>query len=118
MPVFFRFFEETGTKIPSLVHLVTSPWFYVAFFSIIGVLVLLYFLLRMLSFFEKVKGVVLNIWEGVMSLKNVKNVPLFVLYTLLIWLCYFFHFYITFYIQATISFKETNLPTTFRLQYL
>ena len=87
MPVFFRFFEETGTKIPSLVHLVTSPWFYVAFFSIIGVLVLLYFLLRMLSFFEKVKGVVLNIWEGVMSLKNVKNVPLFVLYTLLIWLC-------------------------------
>ena len=26
MPVFFRFFEETGTKIPSLVHLVTSPW--------------------------------------------------------------------------------------------
>ena len=39
MPVFFRFFEETGTKIPSLVHLVTSPWFYVAFFSIIGVLV-------------------------------------------------------------------------------
>lgn len=67
------------------------------FFSIIGVLVLLYFLLRMLSFFEKVKGVVLNIWEGVMSLKNVKNVPLFVLYTLLIWLCYFYHFYITFY---------------------
>ena len=45
MPVFFRFFEETGTKIPSLVHLVTSPWFYVAFFSIIGVLVLFYFLL-------------------------------------------------------------------------
>ena len=67
------------------------------FFLIIGVLVLLYFLLRMLSFFEKVKGVVLNIWEGVMSLKNVKNVPLFVLYTLLIWLCYFYHFYITFY---------------------
>ena len=41
MPVFFRFFEETGTKIPSLVHLVTSPWFYVALFSIIGVLVCL-----------------------------------------------------------------------------
>lgn len=48
----FPFFEETGTKIPSLVHLVTSPWFYVALFSIIGVLVLLYFLLRMLSFLK------------------------------------------------------------------
>ena len=35
MPVFFRFFEETGTKIPSLMHLVTSPWFYVALFSMV-----------------------------------------------------------------------------------
>ena len=35
MPVFFRFFEETGTKIPSLVHLVTSPWFYVALFLLL-----------------------------------------------------------------------------------
>lgn len=51
----------------------------------------------MLSFFEKVKGVVLNVWEGVMSLKSVKNIPLFILYTLLIWICYFYHFYITFY---------------------
>ena len=54
MPVFLRFFEETGTNNPSLLHLVTSPWFYVVLFCVIGVLVLLYFLLRMLSFFEKV----------------------------------------------------------------
>mgnify|MGYP000650643390 CR=1 FL=1 len=32
MPVFFRFFEETGTKIPSLVHLVTSPLVLCGFF--------------------------------------------------------------------------------------
>jgi len=37
MPVFLRFFEETGTKVPSLVHLVTSPWFYVVLFSIISI---------------------------------------------------------------------------------
>ena len=53
MPVFLRFFEETGTKVPSLVHLVTSPWFYVVLFSIIGVLVLLYFLLRMRFFLRE-----------------------------------------------------------------
>ncbi|AVM53728.1 hypothetical protein JN06_00291 [Bacteroides zoogleoformans] len=97
MPVFFRFFEETGTKIPSLLHLVTSPWFYVALFCIIGVATLFHFLLRTLSFFEKVKGVVLNVWEGVMSLRKVRNIPLFILYTLLIWMCYFYHFYITFH---------------------
>lgn len=97
MPVFFRFFEETGTKIPSLLHLLASPWFYVALFCVVGVLVLMYFLMRMLSFFERVKGVVLNVWEGVVSLRQVKGMPLFVLYTVLIWMCYFFHFYITFY---------------------
>ena len=97
MPVFLRFFQETGTKIPSLMHLLTSPWFYVSLFSVIGVLVLAYYLMRMLSFFEKVKGVVLNVCEGVMSLRNVKNIPLFVFYTLSIWGCYFYHFYLTFY---------------------
>lgn len=97
MPVFLTFFNQTGTKIPSLVHLFSSPWFYVALFCVLGVLVLLYYLLRMLSFFERVKGVVLNVWEGIMSLRNVRNIPLFLLYTLLIWLCYFLHFYLTFY---------------------
>lgn len=103
MPVFLRFFQETGTKIPSLMHLLTSPWFYVSLFCVIGVLVLMYYLMRMLSFFEKVKGVVLNVCEGVMSLRNVKNIPLFILYTLLIWGCYFYHFYLTFY---SFSFAE------------
>ena len=97
MPVFLRFFAETGTKIPSLLHLLTSPWFYVAFLSVASVLVLLYYLLRMLSFFERVKGVVLHVWEGIVSLRRVAHVWLFVFYTVAIWLCYFLHFYLTFY---------------------
>lgn len=97
MPVFLTFFQETGTKIPSLIHLFSSVWFYIVLFCFIGVIVLLYYLLNALSFFEKVKGVVLNVWEGVLSLRSVENIPLFILYTLLIWTCYFFHFYLTFY---------------------
>lgn len=97
MPVFLRFFEETGTKIPSLVHLLSSPWFYVSLFSVAGVLVLLYYLLRMLSFFERVRGMALNLWEGVWSLRHVGNAGLFAFYTVAIWLCYFLHFYLTFF---------------------
>ena len=98
MPVFMRFFQETGTKIPSFVHLFTSPWFYVALFSVVGALWLLaVWLVRMLSFFERVRGVVLDVWQGVMSLRRVRNVPLFLLHTVLMWLCYFLHFYLTFY---------------------
>ena len=97
MPVFMRFFNETGTKIPSLLHLVTSPWFYVAFFSVIGAVVLLVYLVKMLSFFERVKGIALDVWQGVLSLRKVHNMPLFLLYTIGIWLCYYFHFYLTFF---------------------
>ena len=97
MPVFLTFFHETGTKIPSVTHLLTSVWFYIVLFCTIGVIFLLYRLLSMLSFFEKVKGMVINLFEGIISLRNVQRMPLYLLYTLLIWVCYFFHFYLTFY---------------------
>lgn len=97
MPVFLRFFSETGTKIPSLLHLLASPWFYVSLFCVVGVVVLLYYLLRMLSFFEHVKGIVLDVWQGVLSLRRVGNMPLFIFYTMAIWLCYYLHFYLTFF---------------------
>ena len=97
MPVFMRFFNETGTKIPSLLHLVTSPWFYVALFCVVGVVVLLVYLVRMLSFFEKVKGIALDVWQGVLSLRKVRQMSLFLLYTIGIWLCYYLHFYLTFF---------------------
>lgn len=96
-PVFTLFLEQTGTKIPSLLYLFTSVWFYIILLCAIGVIVLLYYLMRALSFFEKVKGVVLHVWEGIMSLRNVKNIPLFITYTILIWLSYFIHFYLTFF---------------------
>lgn len=100
LPIFTTFLEQTGTKIPSVMHLVTSVWFYIILLCAIGVIVLLYYLMRALSFFERVKGVVLNVFEGIMSLRNVKNIPLFIVYSFLIWIFYFLHFYITFYCFA------------------
>ncbi|MBO5382602.1 MAG: flippase-like domain-containing protein [Bacteroides sp.] len=97
MPVFATFFRETGTKIPSFSHLLHTPWFYVSLFCVIGFVWIIYRLLHMLSFFEKVKGFALNIWEGIISLKNVRNIPLFFFYTLAIWACYYYHFYLTFF---------------------
>lgn len=97
MKVFDSFFLETGTSLDAIAHWFTSAHFYIILVCVVGVGVMLYFLIRTLSFFEKVKGVVLNIWEGIISLRHVKNIPLFILYTFLIWLCYFLQFYVTFY---------------------
>jgi len=97
MPVFLDFFRNTGTKLQSVEHLLTSPWTYVTLGCIIGVLVLLRMLLHRLSIYNKVKGVVYNMREGLLSVRGVKNKPLFWLYTVLIWLSYFLHFYVAFY---------------------
>ncbi len=97
LPVFKSFFSNTGTDFSSLLHWFTSIEFYIILFCLIGVGVLLYYLMRALSFFEKVKGIALNVWKGIISLKDVRNIPLFVLYTVLIWGCYFMHFYLTFF---------------------
>lgn len=97
MKVFERFFTDTGTSWDSITHVFTTAHFYIILLCVIGVFILLYYLLRTFSFFKKVKGIVLNVWEGILSLKNVENKPLFVLYTFLIWLCYFLQFYLSFY---------------------
>lgn len=97
MSVFEKFFDETGTNFTSLLSIFTSMQFYIILMCTIGVGVLFYYLLRALSFFEKVKGIALNVWEGIISLKKVKNKFLFAFYTFLIWLFYFLQFYLTFY---------------------
>ncbi|NDV65560.1 lysylphosphatidylglycerol synthase transmembrane domain-containing protein [Bacteroides sp. 224] len=97
MKVVGQFFGKTGTNLHSIGDLFTSVQFYIIAFSVIGVIILLYYLARTLSFFEKVKGVVVNIWEGVISLKKTKNIPVYLFYTFAIWFCYFMQFYITFF---------------------
>ncbi|MDR3119391.1 MAG: flippase-like domain-containing protein [Mediterranea sp.] len=97
MKVFRAFFKETGTNMDSITDVFTSPHFYIILCCLIGMILLLYFLVRALSFFEKVKGVALNIWAGIISLKDVRNKALFVCYTFLIWFCYFMQFYMTFF---------------------
>ena len=92
--VLLSFFDQTGTKVPDLKALLLSGDFYIILICFLAILVLLYFLIRHLSIFSKVKSVLKNIWEGILSLKKVQHLWLFVVYTIGIWLCYFLEFYI------------------------
>jgi glycosyltransferase 2 family protein len=95
--VFRRFFLRTGTNIDAIGDVFSSMTFWIVLMCIVGIGIMLYYLLRSLTFFQKVKGLALNVWEGVRTLKHVRNMPLFILYTLLIWLCYFLQFYLAFF---------------------
>ena len=62
-----------------------------------AVLWLAHTLLKRLSIYNKVKATLSGIWQGVLSLKDVRNIPLFAFFTLGIWVSYFLHYYLTFF---------------------
>ena len=43
------------------------------------------------------KATLSGIWQGVLSLRNVRDMPLFVAFSVGIWLSYFMHYYLTFF---------------------
>ena len=96
MSVFGIFFDKTGTSLDTLLQFSTTGWLVTGICSI-AALVLLHFLLRRLSFYDKVKTTLHGIWQGVASLKDVRNIPLFLFFTVGIWLSYFIHYYLTFF---------------------
>ena len=97
LSVFGTFFEKTGTSMDTILQKFSPTGYLVTAICGVAALVLLHLLLRRLSIYNKVKMTLHGIWEGVMSLKNVKNVPLFLFFSVAIWVCYFLHYYLTFF---------------------
>ncbi|MBO4826212.1 MAG: flippase-like domain-containing protein [Prevotella sp.] len=97
MSVFGTFFDRTGTSIDSLFTQFSATGYLVTALCGVAVLLLAAWLLRRLSLYNKVKDTLRDIWQGIVSLKNVKNIPLFLFFTIGIWVCYFLHYYLTFF---------------------
>jgi hypothetical protein len=97
MSTFGMFFRKTGTNLHSILHRFSWAGYLVVAICAVAILILLHFLLRKLSIYDKVRATLRGIWQGVISLKDVRNIPLFVFFTLAIWVSYFLHYYLTFY---------------------
>lgn len=97
MKVFTTFFTKTGTSMDSIINRFSTTGYVVTIACAIAALFLIHILLKKLSIYNKVKATMGGIWQGVISLKSVKNVPLFIFYTLGIWVSYFLHYYLTFF---------------------
>ena len=97
MSVFGTFFRKTGTNINGILHRFTATGYIVTAICAVAIVLLLYFLLRRLSIYNKVKTTRSGIWQGVTSLKDVRNKWLFVFFTIGIWVSYFLHYYLTFF---------------------
>ena len=97
MSVFGTFFEKTGTSVDSIMQRFSLTGYLVTALCGLAALLLLHLLLKRLYIYNKVKATLSGIWEGILSLRNVKSLPLFLLFTVGIWLSYFLHYYLTFF---------------------
>ncbi|WP_028908959.1 lysylphosphatidylglycerol synthase transmembrane domain-containing protein [Prevotella sp. AGR2160] len=103
IPVFMTFFRKTGTSVDAILGKFTATGYLVTIGCALVTGIFGYYLIRKLSIYNKVKDMIAGIWAGITSLRNVKNVPLFIFFTIAIWVSYFLHYYLTFF-----CFQETS----------
>lgn len=96
LPVFMSFFDQTGVSLNSWLHEFTATGYIVTGICLIATVVLMSIIMHKLAFMTRLKDMIDKVKEGVMSLKYVKNKWVFAVYTLAIWMSYFFHYWITF----------------------
>lgn len=97
LPVFTRFFKRTGTRLDHVFAQFTTTGWWVTVACGIAALGLVWFILRKLHIYNKVKATFCDMLAGACSIRRVRNVPLFVFFTIAIWACYFLHYYLTFF---------------------
>ena len=95
--VFTNFFSRTGTRIDDIFRMFSPTGWLVTAICGVASIILFYYVLRRLAFYKKVKEMLGGIWQGICSLRKVRNIPLFLFYSLAIWGSYFLHYYLTFY---------------------
>ena len=95
--VFGTFFQKTGTSLDRILGGFSLTGWLVTAVCGAAALVLLHLLLKDFLIYNKVKMTLRGIWEGVLSLKGVKNLPLYLFFSIGIWVMYFLHYYLTFF---------------------
>ena len=97
MSIFGTFFKKTGTSLDHILEGFSLTGWLVTAICGIAVLILLHLLLKNFSIYNKVKMTLSGIWEGVLSLRGIKNLPLYLFFSIGIWVMYFLHYYLTFF---------------------
>ena len=103
IPVFVQFFEQTGVSFGVFLGQFTLTGWLVTISSIILMLGMGVYLLRRYELMTKTRSVLKELTEGLLSIRKIEGKGAFLFYSVAIWACYFFHFYLTFF-----CFKSTE----------
>lgn len=97
LPTFVNFMETTGTSLDSILNRFTGTGYIVTLICGITVVITLGILFWRYKMFKKGKDILLEVKAGILSLRNVDRVWLYLFYSLGIWVCYYLHFYLAFF---------------------
>ena len=97
MGVLFDFLTASGTDLEHVLGQFTGAGYLVTIACIVAIGLLLWGLMHKFSLFNKGKDMLRGVWEGILSLRYVEQLWLYVFYSFAIWICYFLHFYLAFF---------------------
>ena len=95
--VFTSFFSKTGTRFGDIFGMFTIEGWIVTCVCALAALILCIIIIRKLTIYNKVREALSGTWQGITSLRVIRNVPLYLFYSVAIWGCYFLHYYLTFF---------------------
>ena len=108
LPVFITFFRQTGISVVGVLQGFSATGYMVTLVCALALVLLLVWLMRRLSVFKKTRNAFLGLRDGLVSLRKIKSVPVFLLYTFGIWLSYYLHFYFTIFCFEGTSFLSMS----------
>ena len=95
---FKNFFSDNPPAFIETVSVVSSSvWTYIGLAVLVLIVWFVLAKLKHLTIVRKTIDMIKNIWEGIKSLWKIERKSTFFIQTLLIWVCYFLYFYITFF---------------------
>ena len=97
IPVFMRFFHETGLSLSGFLTQFTAAGWLVTIACGVIALITGYVLLRRFKFMTKTRSVLKELTDGLLSIRHIEGKATFWFHSLAIWVCYFLHFYLTFF---------------------
>lgn len=97
LPVVLRFFNLTGVGLREMTDRFTSTGIIVTIICLLCIVGVAVVVLQKISVSNKLKDTLSGMWTGIMSLRKVRNVPLYLFYSVGIWVAYFLHYYLTFF---------------------
>ncbi|MFB6318023.1 lysylphosphatidylglycerol synthase transmembrane domain-containing protein [Saccharicrinis sp. FJH54] len=95
--VFIRYIDAHPSVKEAIAGFIYSPWLWVAIAGLILAFIAAHFFLKKSKGYTRIKQILLQIWEGISSIKKMEKRGWFIFHSIFIWFCYYLMNYVCFF---------------------